>query len=136
MPNIEKRSRQIRAPIGIGELIDKITILEIKSERISDRDKLRNVVGELAVLHELKRDAGLDTADLEPYAQQLKSLNLALWEIEDEIREHEARRDFGSRFVELARSVYQTNDQRALVKHRINVAFGSEIIEEKSYKGA
>jgi hypothetical protein len=73
---------------------------------------------------------------MEPYSQELKSLNAALWEIEDAIRELEARGDFGARFIELARGVYQNNDRRARVKHRINLAFGSEIVEEKSYKGS
>ena len=136
MPNSKERLTQIRAPIAIGELIDKITILEIKSEHISDQTKLRNVSNELKVLRELKTAAGLDTPEMAPYARELKSLNATLWGIEDEIRELEARKDFGSRFIELARSIYQTNDRRAREKHRINAAFGSEIVEEKSYKGA
>jgi chaperonin cofactor prefoldin len=129
-------SRQIRAPIAIGELIDKIAILEIKVERISDQQKLRNVATELAMLRALKTNAGLDTAEMEPYAQELRSINATLWEIEDALRELEARQDFGPHFVKLARSVYQTNDRRAGVKLRINKAFGSEIVEEKSYKGS
>ena len=136
MPNAKKPPGQILAPIGIGELIDKITILEIKSERIADANKLRNVSAELAALRELQRGAGLDTPDMKPYSRELKSLNAALWEIEDAIRELEARGDFGARFIELARGVYQNNDRRAQVKQRINLAFGSEIVEEKSYKGS
>jgi hypothetical protein len=136
MPNAKKPPGQIHAPIGIGELIDKITILEIKSERIADANKLRNVTAELAALRELQRDAGLDTPGMRPYSRELKSLNAALWEIEDAIRELEARGDFGARFIELARGVYQNNDRRAQVKQRINLAFGSAIIEEKSYKGS
>jgi hypothetical protein len=128
-------SRKILAPIAIGELIDKITILEIKAERIPDPGKRRNIVAELKVLRELKTFAGLDNAEMEPFAHELKSLNAALWVIEDAIREMEAQQDFGSRFVELARSVYLTNDRRAHVKNAINRAFASEIIEEKSYKG-
>jgi hypothetical protein len=128
-------SRQIRAPIAIGELIDKIAILEIKAERISDQQKLRNVAAELTMLRALKTNAGLDTAEMEPYAQELRSINATLWEIEDALRELEAQHDFGPHFVKLARSVYQTNDRRAGVKLRINKAFGSEIVEEKSYKG-
>ena len=129
-------SRQIRAPIAIGELIDKIAILEIKAERISDQQKLRNVAAELTMLRALKTNAGLDTAEMEPYAQELRSINATLWEIEDALRELEAQHDFGPHFVKLARSVYQTNDRRAGVKLRINKAFGSEIVEEKSYKGS
>jgi len=136
MPNAKKTAGQMRAPIAIGELIDKITILEIKSERIADPGKLRNVAVELAALRELKRGAGLDTPDMEPYSRELKSLNAALWDIEDGLRELEARQDFGARFIELARGVYQNNDRRAQVKQRINLAFGSEIVEEKSYKGS
>jgi hypothetical protein len=127
---------QIRAPIAIGELIDKITILEIKRERISDGEKLRNVAAELAMLRDLQGQAGLDTPDMDSYARELKSLNSALWEVEDALRELETRQDFGARFIELARSVYRTNDRRAAVKRRINQAFGSDIVEEKSYKGS
>ena len=133
MPN---RGQAILAPVSIGELIDKITILEIKSERITDPGKLRNVTTELTGLRAITTKAGLDTPDMEPYVRELKSLNTTLWEIEDAIRELEANKDFGARFVALARSVYQTNDTRAAVKHRINQAFGSAIVEEKSYKGA
>jgi hypothetical protein len=136
MPNSKKCLTQISAPISIGELIDKITILEIKAERISNVSKLRNVANELKILRQLKSTAGLDMPNMEPYVRELKALNAALWDIEDEIRELETRQDFGSRFIELARSIYQTNDRRARVKQRINVAFGSEIVEEKSYKGA
>jgi hypothetical protein len=134
MPNDKKTSQPIHAPIAIGELIDKITILEIKSERIADTGKLLNINAELSVLRELRSGAGLSTPDMEPYAKELKTLNEALWEIEDAIRELEERKDFGARFIELARSVYQTNDARARVKNRINHAFGSAIVEEKSYK--
>ena len=88
------------------------------------------------MLRELKMHAGLDTPEMEPYAQELRSINATLWEIEDALRELEARQDFGPHFVKLARSVYQTNDRRAGVKLRINKAFGSEIVEEKSYKGS
>lgn len=133
MPN---RGQAILAPVSIGELIDKITILEIKAERITDPNKLRNVAKELAGLRAIRAQAALDTPDMEPHARELKSLNTALWEIEDEVRELEAKSDFGSRFIALARSVYQTNDKRAAVKNRINQVFGSAIIEEKSYKGA
>lgn len=135
MPNSRPHSRQIRAPISIGELIDKITILEIKTERIADVGKLRNVAAELALLNDLKTGAGLDTPQMQPHARALKSINQTLWDVEDALRELELARDFGTRFVELARSVYRNNDQRARVKQQINVEFGSEIMEEKSYKG-
>src|SRR5262245_515319 len=132
MPN---RDQPILAPISIGELIDKITILEIKAERIADSAKRRNVATELAGLRAIRAQAGLETPGMEPHLSELKRLNTALWEIEDEIRELEAKRDFGARFIALARSVYQTNDQRAAVKNRINHTFGSAIVEEKSYRG-
>lgn len=135
MPNPKAPLQQILAPIAIGELIDKISILEIKAERITDADKLRNVRTELTVLRDLQASAGLDTAAMTPFAAELKALNTALWEIEDDIREEEARQDFGPRFIALARSVYQTNDRRADAKNRVNKAFGSAIVEEKSYKG-
>jgi Family of unknown function (DUF6165) len=131
----------ILAPISIGELSDKITILEIKAERMADRQRLRNVAAELALLRALTTKAGLDTREMTPYAQELKTVNGDLWDIEEAIRECEERGDFGVRFVELARSLYRTNDQhrtndqRARVKQRINGAFGSSLIEEKSYKG-
>jgi Family of unknown function (DUF6165) len=130
-----KNGEAILAPIAIGELIDKITILEIKADRIVDPRKARNVANELAHLRAIRGEAGFDTPAMEPHARELKSLNIALWEIEDEIRELEAKQDFGARFITLARSVYQTNDKRAAVKNRINQAFGSAIVEEKSYKG-
>ena len=126
-------NQNIMTEIGAGELIDKITILEIKSERITDPDKLKNVRHELAVLS-ATRDANLlDIDGLAELALQLKTINKALWEIEDDIRACEAQRDFGARFIELARSVYITNDKRAAVKKQINLLTGAQIIEEKSY---
>jgi hypothetical protein len=136
MTKLDTPPAPILAPISIGELIDKITILEIKAERMSDSEKLRNVAVELAMLRALTSKTGLDTPEMTPYAAELKSINAALWDIEDEIREFEARGDFSTRFIELARSVYRTNDHRARVKQRINAAFGSSLIEEKSYKGS
>jgi len=123
-------------PVSIGELIDKITILEIKAERIADPAKRRNVMAELDVLLEAKNGIGLDAAALGPFASELKAINVALWDIEDAIRDAEVREDFGQRFIELARSVYQMNDRRARVKYQINTTFKSEFVEEKSYKGA
>ena len=136
MPPARPPSLRIDAPISIGELIDKITILEIKGERIAHRDKAANVSKELALLRAIKTKAGLNDPAIDGLAHELRSVNAALWDIEDEIRELEARQDFGARFVELARGVYLNNDRRARIKQRINAAFGSDIIEEKSYKGA
>ena len=127
---------ELRVPVSIGELIDKITILEIKAERIADPAKRRNVLAELNVLLDSRRTTGLDAAAVGPFASELKSINIALWDIEDAIREAEARGDFGPRFIELARSVYQMNDRRARVKYKINTTFKSALIEEKSYKGS
>jgi hypothetical protein len=133
----EHRSAQpILAPIAIGELIDKITILEIKAERIQDPQKAHNVRAELALLRDLRDRAGLNTREMNDLADDLRAINVALWNIEDDIRGCEAQGDFGPRFVELARSVYQNNDRRSAVKKRINLAFGSAIVEEKSYRGS
>ena len=128
-------SLRIDAPISIGELIDKITILEIKGERIADQYKVANVSKELALLRAIQAKAGLDGTEIDDYARDLRMVNATLWDIEDEIRELETRHDFGSRFVQLARAVYLTNDRRARIKQSINAAFGSDIVEEKSYKG-
>jgi uncharacterized protein DUF6165 len=126
----------LQAPLSVGELIDKITILEIKAERIAEADKLANVRRELTLLRELQSQAGLAVARMDAFAAELKRVNEALWGIEDEIRECEAAADFGPGFVALARSVYRNNDRRAAIKREINLAFGSEIVEEKSYKGS
>lgn len=120
-------------PIAPGELFDKISILEIKSERIADPEKLANVRLELELLRR-RRDEAVPSSDglLELY-RELKSVNEALWMIEDDIRDCERNKDFGDRFVELARSVYLTNDKRAALKKQINQDLGSRIVEEKSY---
>ena len=123
----------IMVEVGSGELVDKITILEIKSERISDQAKLKNVRHELDVLSQV-RDTNLgDLTDLAELTQELKQINEALWEIEDDIRACEAEGDFGKKFIALARAVYVTNDKRADVKKQINLLTGATIIEEKSY---
>tara|TARA_R100000656_G_scaffold101197_1_gene73629 strand:+ start:117 stop:497 length:381 start_codon:yes stop_codon:yes gene_type:complete len=119
--------------VGAGELIDKITILTIKSERMSDAAKLKNVRYELEVLS-AARDANLqDTSELQKLTQALKEVNEALWDIEDDIRACEREKDFSDKFVQLARAVYITNDKRAALKKDINLATGAQIIEEKSY---
>lgn len=123
----------VSVEISPGELIDKITILEIKSERISDVAKLENVRGELATLIASRDRAMAPSAELTQLARELKQVNEALWEIEDEIRDCERRGAFDSRFVELARSVYKSNDRRSHVKRRINELLGSRLMEEKSY---
>jgi len=123
----------IHIETSAGELVDKLTILEIKLERLSDPGKLENVRVEWEALDEV-RTSGLDASDeLSGLTAALKSVNEKLWVIEDDIRECERSKDFGERFVELARSVYITNDERARLKREINDLLGSRIVEEKSY---
>ncbi len=126
-------SQLIQIPVAPGELIDKITILQIKSERIADPDKLANVRHELAVLAgERDRHLGGEP-ELDRLGQALKAVNERLWELEDAIREHERQRRFDDAFVEVARSIYKCNDERAALKRAINLQQGSQIVEEKSY---
>jgi uncharacterized protein YukE len=125
---------QIKVPISPGELLDKITILEIKSERMSDAEKLANVRRELSLLNETWSAAVTADETVRRIHQQLKEINEALWEIEDDIRDKERVQEFDDRFVELARSVYFTNDRRADAKKELNTYLGSEIVEEKSYQ--
>ncbi|MEJ2515191.1 MAG: DUF6165 family protein [Gammaproteobacteria bacterium] len=124
---------QISAPVSVGELLDKMAILQIKSERIEDAAKVANVRKELEVLDSTWQASGLDRPELQPLRAELKKINESLWEIEDLIRIKESEGDFGAEFIELARRVYFTNDKRAAVKRRINEAVGSELVEEKSY---
>jgi hypothetical protein len=121
------------APIAIGDLIDRIAILEIKSERIGDPDKAANIERELSALALLRDAAGLDTPEMAGFAAELRRINVALWDVEEEIRALDRAGDFGPRFVELARGVYTWNDRRSAVKRDINTAFGSALLEEKSY---
>ena len=123
------------APIAWGELFDKVTILEIKAQRITAPAALANVRRELAALQAIEA-AAPGSADLAGLKGELAGVNLALWEIEDAVRACEQAGDFGDRFVELARSVYRENDRRAAIKRRINVLLGSDIVEEKSYAGS
>ena len=120
-------------PVSWGELLDKITILEIKTERLGGGDARANAARELELLREIAQPvtaSGQATA----LVARLKQLNQALWDIEDRIRDFEREGDFGPGFVELARSVYRRNDERGAVKREINLALGSALIEEKSYK--
>ncbi|MFG1428446.1 DUF6165 family protein [Roseixanthobacter glucoisosaccharinicivorans] len=125
---------EILAPVSAGELIDKITILEIKAERISDPAKRANVVRELTALARL-RDMHALSAGFEALSAEIKRVNETLWEIEDALRELEAEKRFDAKFVELARAVYVTNDRRAAIKKEINTRSGSLFVEEKSYAG-
>jgi len=119
--------------LPLGDVVDKVTILRIKSERIDAPDKRANVARELDTLKAAWRDATLpDMESLEAW-EPLLTVNGELWDVEDALREHESRADFGARFVELARSVYHLNDQRAALKRVINEVLGSRLVEEKSY---
>lgn len=126
-------STDIKVPISPGELIDKITILQIKSERMTDAAKVANVRVELALLEETWRASG-NTLDISAQWAALKGINEKLWVIEDDIRDKERAGAFDREFIELARAVYVTNDERARVKREINTRLGSRIVEEKSYK--
>jgi len=116
---------KISVPISVGELIDKITILEIKGEKIKDEEKLENINHELEELSSIMKD--------DEYKSQLKSINEKIWDIEDRVRDCERKGDFGKEFIETARSVYKFNDERARIKYEINKKFNSSIVEEKSY---
>jgi hypothetical protein len=124
----------IRVPVSPGEVLDKITILEIKSERMSDPEKVHNVRVELELLQDNWSENIRDTREIQKLHDQLKEINEALWKIEDDIRDKERAREFDDRFIELARAVYVTNDKRSRIKKELNLHLGSEIIEEKSYQ--
>jgi len=125
----------IRVEVSVGEFLDKLSILEIKSEKITDPSKLANVRRELQVLRDTWAASPFAGVDVREDYAELMTLNRALWDIEDRIREQEGEARFDREFVELARSVYRTNDRRAAVKKRINLRLGSELVEEKSYRG-
>jgi len=126
--------KDILVPVSPGEMLDKITILRIKAARMSDATKVSNVKHELALLEKTWKDSGAAAVDLGPEEENLTRVNEALWVIEDDIREEERASRFGEKFIELARAVYITNDERAAIKKRINLLMGSSIVEEKSYK--
>ena len=121
----------ILAPISIGELVDKITILEIKKERITG-DKLNHINNELNYLQEVFENNNLEIDKL--ILTTLKQVNMNLWDIENEIRIKEQKNEFDQDFINLARSVYKKNDKRASLKKEINLKYGSMLVEEKSYK--
>ncbi len=114
-------------------MIDKLTILRLKTERITDAVKLANVRHEQSVLQATADDKLTDTAGLAPLWEELYQINAKLWVIEDDIRDCERAQDFGQTFIDLARAVYITNDKRSDVKKRINQLLGSDLVEEKSY---
>ncbi|MGA0053365.1 MAG: DUF6165 family protein [Pelagibacteraceae bacterium] len=124
---------KILAEISAGELIDKITILEIKKIKISDENKLKDVEKELTSLNETFKKFIPDPSQIKPLIDKLKSINLKLWDIENGKREAERNKDFGEKFIDLARSVYKSNDERAKIKLEINNLLGSNIKEVKSH---
>lgn len=124
----------IHVPVSPGEVLDKITILEIKSERIDDEEKLVNVRRELELLQASWKQYVDEDETVHAIHAKLKSINEDLWEIEDDIRDKERAREFDQVFIDLARSVYVTNDRRADAKKELNLYLGSEMVEEKSYQ--
>tara|TARA_B100000579_G_scaffold328071_1_gene278058 strand:+ start:269 stop:646 length:378 start_codon:yes stop_codon:yes gene_type:complete len=120
----------ILAPVSIGELIDKITILQIK-EKHMDGTKLKNIQKELNYLNQVCKDNQIKVKD--EYIEKLREINSDLWKIEDQIRALESKKNFSNQFIELARSVYLMNDKRAAAKKELNIQYGSDLIEEKLY---
>ena len=131
MDNDFLTKRIIHVPISIGELIDKITILEIKKDKLKNL-KLKNILNELSFLRAVLEKNSIVIPD--QIFLQLKSINLTLWDIEDKIRIKEKNKEFDNEFIKLARSVYLNNDRRSETKKELNIMFNSEIIEEKSYE--
>lgn len=121
----------MKIEVSAGELVDKLTILAIKLKKIKDPEKLANIRREYDLLYREMAAAGMSAQSSE--YQELFAINMRLWEIEDQIRAHEAAGIFDERFISLARSVYLENDRRAAVKRKINLRLGSELIEEKQY---
>ena len=125
---------QLQVPVSVGEVLDKITILQIKLAHISDANKRVNIQNELDALLPLVAGDVFTTVEMQGLMAELKSVNEALWDIEDDIREKEAAKSFDAEFIKLARAVYVTNDKRAEIKKQINLATGSALIEENSYE--
>ena len=125
---------QLQVPVSVGEVLDKITILQIKLAHISDSAKRANVQNELDALLPLVAGDAFTTNQMQGLVAELKAVNEALWDIEDDIREKEAAKSFDAEFIKLARAVYVTNDKRAEIKKQINLATGSTLVEEKSYE--
>ena len=132
--NVKSAANDIRVPISPGELLDKITILRIKSKRMHDPQKLANVRLELRELEDTWRACAPANTDVESDVSALLEVNERLWVIEDDIRDEERAKRFAEKFIELARAVYFINDERAAIKKRINSLLGSSIVEEKSYQ--
>ena len=124
----------IKIPISLGELVDKISILLIKKEKIKDKKKLKFIIKELIELQNKLNKIDIKKNKIKKYLKDIKKINSKLWIIEDKIRKHEKNRKFDKKFIKLARSVYINNDSRANIKSLINEEFGSNIIEVKSYE--
>ena len=124
---------KVTAEIAVGELVDKITILQIKSKNITDQEKLKNIHTELETLLKTLHEEVPESQELEELTEKLLDINKQLWDIEDAIRDKERDRCFDHEFIEIARSVYYTNDERCRVKRQINNITGSRLFEEKSY---
>ena len=131
---MSKKMDKILAEISAGELFDKITILEIKKAKISNKKKLNDIERELSSLNETVKKFIPDQSNISKYIDDLKKINLKLWDIEDGKRDAEKNKDFGDKFIELARNVYKFNDERAKIKLAINTSLGSNIKEVKSYE--
>lgn len=127
------KSSKLMAEVSAGELLDKLTILQIKSERINDAQKLDHIQTELRAIADTIRTSITDSPELDYLIAELKSINEKLWDIEDAIRAKEARQEFDEEFITLARAVYFTNDQRGDIKRQINYLLGSHLMEEKQY---
>ena len=125
---------QLQVPVSVGEVLDKITILQIKLARISNAAKRANIQNELDALLPLMGGDAFTTDQMQGLMAELKSVNEALWDIEDDIRQKEAAKSFDAESIRLARAVYITNDKRAGIKKQINLATGSALVEEKSYE--
>ena len=125
--------RNLKVPISLGELIDKITILRIKFNKINSNEAQKNIRLELEKLEQILNKTMLIDSNLKNFEIKLSNINQSLWDIEDELREKEKEKNFDKKFISLARMVYFKNDERAKIKRMINKSFGSEIVEEKSY---
>ena len=125
---------KVNIPISLGELLDKISILEIKNKKILDESKILNIKKELNGLKKVLDELNINLSETNSLYNKLYKINLTLWEFEDSIRVLEKNEDFGEKVIELARAVYITNDQRFEVKNDINKLFNSEYVEEKSYE--